>query len=554
MFSQKKVIVQNQLLVDSSTTQQELLTVVLKNRQIKKEDLKEFLEPSDPFILNAVSFGVSVPEVSKAVARIRLAIENKENILIYGDYDVDGITSTAILWQVLNKAGAKVTPFVPDREADGYGFKYDSYKRFSEIKNIKFNLLITVDNGIVAGRQMQKIKDKGVDIIITDHHLSDPNNIPPAFAVIHSTQVSGSILSWFLASKISKNADLGLAALGGVADCIPLLGVNRNIIVHGLKKIKESPSVGLQKLMEISNVKQETISTYDLGFLIGPRINAVGRLSNPTDALRLLCSQTPELATRYAQGLDAFNKDRQILQKDSVDMADKFHDTKNKIIFAFNPDFHPGIIGLIAGRLTEKYYLPSIIISQGDEISKGSCRSIKELNIIETLRIFEDLFVELGGHSGAAGFSIKNENIPILQEKITLYINDKFSKITLEPNIIVDAQMTLSAVNLKNYNALEKLAPFGFENQKPLFYFKNITITQKRVVGQTGDHLKLKFDDLNTKTIENISTDAIAFKKGDLDPHLNIGSIVDIVAEVDSNTWNNVTTPQLMVKEIFKIK
>lgn len=549
MGTQKKIIFGTDQIIDIDTSQQDLLTLLLKNRNIKKEDLPEFLNPTHPDHINADKFGIWLVELSKAVARIRQAIEKQENILIYGDYDVDGITSTAILWQALNKSGAKVTPFVPDRESDGYGFKYDSFLRFQTEKNIKFNLLITVDNGIVATKELEKVKADGLEIIIVDHHLPDENSNPPAFAIVHSIQVSGSILSWILASKFYKDADLGLAALGAVADCVPLLGVNRNIVVHGLKKLQDNPGHGMKKLMEISGSKQESLSTYDLGFILGPRINAVGRLSNPTEALRLLCAPTSELATRYAKTLDDYNKDRQVLQKECIDFSEKCIikndlDTDiplDKLLFVSHVDFHPGIIGLIAGRLTEKYYLPSIAISVGESVSKGSCRSIKEINIIETLRNFSHLLVDVGGHAGAAGFSILNENIPEFQKQIIDFVNLKLKDTELVSSCFVDAECKLSAATIKNYKVIKKLEPFGLENTEPYFLFKDLTITLKKTVGQTGDHLKLKFDNV----------DAIAFKKGEMDSVLKIGDKVDIIARIDSNTWNNITTPQLIVKEII---
>lgn len=558
MDSQKKIIFGTDQIVDVNTTQQDLLTLLLKNRNIKKEDLPEFLNPTHPDHINADKFGIWLVELSKAVARIRQAIEKQENILIYGDYDVDGITSTAILWQALNKSGAKVTPFVPDRENDGYGFKYNSFARFQTEKNIKFNLLITVDNGIVATKELEKVKADGLEIIIVDHHLPDENSNPPAFAIVHSTQVSGSILSWILASKFYKDADLGLAALGAVADCVPLLGVNRNIVVHGIKRLQDAPGFGMKKLMEISGSKQETISTYDLGFILGPRINAVGRLSNPTEALRLLCAPTPELATRYAKTLDDYNKDRQVLQKECIDSAEEQCElarrdarsgvstgSQPKLIFVSHTDFHPGIIGLISGRLTERYYLPSIAISIGETVSKGSCRSIKEISIIETLRNFSHLLVDVGGHAGAAGFSILNENIPEFKKQIVDFVNQKLKDIELFPSYFVDAQAKLSAATIKNYKVIKKLEPFGLENTEPYFLFKDLVIDHKKAVGQTGDHLKLKFND------SSFSIDAIAFKKGEMDSILKIGDKVDIIARIDSNTWNNVTTPQLIVKEII---
>ena len=548
MFSE--IILKNKKTIDKSFSESDLLDLLLKNRQIKKSDYDDFFKPHFPIDSD---FKTNKKELKNGIDRVNLAIKNNENILIYGDYDVDGITSTAILWQVLYQLGAKVLPFIPDREADGYGIKSKSFFDFETQKKIHFDLLITVDNGIVANLELEKIAQKNTDIIIIDHHLPT-ENLPKVSSIIHSTDFSGSALSWFFASQFDKKADIGLAAAGTVADCLPLININRNIVIHGLKSLQKNPNHGLKKLIEVSGINQDSISAYDLGFVIGPRINAVGRLSNPTDALRLLCSQNSIQASKYAKDLDKFNKDRQDIQKENLKIAEEIiSKDDNKLIFISHKDLLPGIIGLIAGRLTEKYYLPSIIISVGDEYSKGSCRSIKELNIVESLRKFNDDLVELGGHAGAAGFTIKTNNIKKFQTKITNYINQQLKDIDLKPSITVESEMKLSAVSIKNCRLIGKFEPFGIDNPKPLFLFKNLRIVQKRVIGSTGDHLKLKLDDPNTDKLENISTDAIAFKKGDLDGQFKTGDLINVIASLDLNVWNNQTSPQLMVKEIFPV-
>lgn len=538
MFSQ--IFFKSKKIIDKSFSELELIDLLLKNRQLKKTEYHDFFHPHFPL---DTDFDVNKKELKKAVDRVNLAIKNNENILIYGDYDVDGITSTAILWQVLYQLGAKILPFIPDREIDGYGIKSKSFFDFETQKNLHFDLLITVDNGIVANKELEKISKKNTDIIIIDHHIPT-EKLPKVLSIIHSTKFSGSALSWFFASHFNKHADIGLAAIGAVADCLPLIGINRNIVVHGLSSLRLNPNSGIKKLIEISAIKSDSISAYDLGFVIGPRINAVGRLSNPTEALRLLCSQNSIQASKYAKNLDKFNKDRQSIQKDNLQIAEQnLKNNFDKLIFLAKKDFLPGIIGLIAGRLTEKYYLPSIIISVGKEFSKASCRSVKELNIIETLRVFNDELVELGGHTGAAGFTIKTENIKKFQTKITKFINKQFKDIDLKPSIIVEAEMKLSAVNKRNCQIISKFEPFGIDNPKPLFLFKNIKISQKRVIGSNSDHLKLKFDDV----------DAIAFKKGDLNKTLKVGDSVNLVASLDLNTWNGTTLPQLLIKELFPI-
>lgn len=549
MFSE--IILKNKKIIDKSFSESDFLDLLLKNRQIKKTGYDDFFKPHFPIDSD---FNINKKELKNAIDRVNKAIKNSENILIYGDYDVDGITATAILWQVLYQLGAKVLPFIPDREADGYGIKSKSFFGFETQKNIHFDLLITVDNGIVANQELKKIAKKNTDIVIVDHHLPT-EDLPQVSAIIHSTDFSGAALSWFFATQFNKTADIGLAAAGTVADCLPLVGINRSIVIHGLKSLQKNPNHGIKKLIEVSGINRDSISAYDLGFIIGPRINAVGRLSNPTEALRLLCSQNSIQAGKYAQNLDKFNKDRQDIQKENLKIAEENNlNNKNKLIFISHKEFLPGIIGLIAGRLTEKYYLPSIIISVGDEYSKGSCRSIKELNIVEALRHFDDDLVDLGGHAGAAGFTIKTNNIKKFQTKITDYINQQLKDIDLKPTIIVESEMKLSAVNIKNCRLIGKFEPFGIDNPKPLFLFKNLRIIQKRVLGSTGDHLKLKLDDPGCKGDScgrPISTDAIAFKKGELDNQFQNGDLINIIASLDLNVWNGQTSPQLIVKEIF---
>ena len=532
------------VIIDKSTSELDFLNILFKNRHISPKNIAEFLKPTSPNNFSANDFGINQIQLNRAVKIIKKNIQAGKNILIYGDYDVDGITATAILWQVLYQKQAKVLPFVPDRQNDGYGIKADSFFKFEAKNKLKFDLLITVDNGIVADKELQKIIKAGTEVIVIDHHVAD-KKLPPSIIAVHSTKVSGSVLSWIVAKEIDKNADLGLAALGTITDCLPLNNINRNIVYHGLLSLRLNPSCGVKKLIQISGIKPDSVSTYDLGFVIGPRINAVGRLSNPTDALRLLCSSSPNQASKFAQILDDYNKDRQSLQFESIKLAkNKVKNNQEKVLFLAEKSFHPGIIGLIAGRLTDQYYLPSIVISIDNGVAKGSCRSIKELNIIETLRQLSNELIELGGHAGAAGFSIATKNIPKFKKQITEIINQKLKGLDLKPTSFIDAEMKLDAVNIKNCKLVQKLEPFGIDNPEPLFLFKNLKITQKRLLGSKQEHLKLKLDDM----------DAIAFKKGDLDKDLNVGDIINITARLNLNVWNNTTTPQLIIKDIFCAK
>lgn len=527
--------------ISGQTPPKTFLKLLLKNRQIT--DVDNFLKPSFP---------ESKLSSKKVVGTIQNYLDKQKNILIYGDYDVDGLTSTAILWQSLYPLNKNVLPFIPHREKDGYGFKSKSFFRLESEKKIKFDLLITVDNGIVADAEFAKIKAKNpnIKIVVIDHHLAG-GKIKNVDALFHSTSTSASALAWLIARSFSKTADLSLAALGVVADCQPLSDLNRSIVVHGLQELKVNPSPGLKKLMEISGVKLDKLSVYDLGFLLGPRLNAVGRLSDPTDALRLLCSRNSLEAGKYAEVLNNFNKERQDLQKESIDLADKNINIKNKVIFIAD-SFNPGIIGLIAGRLTEKYALPSIIIAKNGEVAKGSCRSIPEVNIIDVLRKFSELFVDLGGHPGAAGFSILDKNIPKLQKKLLNYFSINLLNYSPQKSLTIDAKMDFSAINLTNIKLIKSLQPFGIGNPEPLFLFENLKIESKKILGQTQSHLKLKVSGMACPpNRETVGVDAIAFKKADLDKDLKIGDSINLIASLDANVWNNHTLPQLVVKEII---
>ena len=528
---QAKLEFRSDVVITRETSVESILQLLLKNRQIT--DSQSFLSPPFP------ESKLKTKKISKL---IKSFLNSQKNILIYGDYDVDGLTSTAILWQSLYLLNKNTFPFIPHREIDGYGFKASSFFRLQKEKNINFDLLITVDNGIVADTEFAKIKAKYPDmtILVIDHHLAN-GKLKNIDALFHSIDTSASALAYFIAKNFSKNADLSLAALGVVADCQPLIGINRSLVVHGLIELRQNPSPGIKKLMEISGVKLDQLSVYDLGFLLGPRLNAIGRLSNPTDALRLLCSQNSLQAAKYATLLNNFNQERQFLQKESIDLADKNIDLKNKVIFIADK-FNPGIIGLIASRLTDKYVLPSIIIAKNGDVAKGSCRSISEVNIIEVLRKFSKLFVDMGGHPGAAGFSILDKNIPKLQKKLLNYFSIKLLNYSAQKSIVIDAKMELAAFNLKNIKLVKSLAPFGIGNPEPLFLIENLTIESKKILGKNQDHLKLKLS----------GVDAIAFKKGDMDQDLTIGETVNVVASLDLNLWNGHTFPQLVVKEIIK--
>lgn len=523
--------------VDSTFSTSDIQKLLLKNRSIS-QDLKSFLKPPFPKAPD-IDFQPSLDFIKKY---------RDKTIFVYADYDVDGITSATLLYQTLTSLDYQVHPYIPHRQHDGYGFNYQSFKKYLKKKDLKIDLIISVDNGIVAHNEIKKAREDGYDFLVIDHHLSD-KKLPPANLILHSTNVAAAGLTWLFCHHLSQNADLGLAALGTVADCLPLTSLNRSLVIHGLNSLNANPSPGIKKLVQISGATLGNINSFDLGFLLAPRINATGRLADPMDSLRLLCSKNSLQASKYASILHTQNQLRKDLQKDATETALKnIKGTPKGFLVISDPSFNPGIIGLLAGRLTEKYYLPTLVISQDKDISKGSARSISQINLIKVLRNFQHLFSELGGHPAAAGFSIPTKNIPTLKKELKKYFNTHFKNLDLKPSLEVDAPFSPQALSLKNIKAIQDLQPFGIGNPQPLFLFKDLELLNHKLLGKDQSHLKLTLKD--PRHPQNF-IDAIAFKKGDYAKNLNPPQLISLVASLDINTWNSHSKPQLIVQEIL---
>ena len=536
-MSQSSIKLLSKKTIDQSFSVEAIQQLILKNRHIKTP-LKDFLKPPFPKA-DFIDLKPSLKFIKK--------YQNK-SIFIYADYDVDGITSATLLWQTLSSLNYQAHPYIPHRNRDGYGFNYSSFKKYIKQKKLKIDLIISVDNGIVAHQEIEKAQKDGYHFFIIDHHLAD-KKLPSAQLILHSTKVSAAGLTWLFCHQLSSQADLGLAALGTVADCLPLTEINRSLVVHGLNSLNVNPSPGIKKLIQISAAKLGNLSSYDLAFLLAPRINATGRLSDPMDSLRLLCSNNSLQAGKYASILHTQNQLRKDLQKEATDLAlKKITKTPKSFILLSDPSFNPGIIGLLAGRLTEKYHLPSLVISQEKEISKGSARSIPQIDLIKTLRQYQNLFSELGGHPAAAGFSLPTKNIPLLKKKLDSYFKKHFSKLDLKTHLDVDATFHPSALTLKNIKAVQELQPFGIGNPQPVFLFKDLILLNFKLLRQDHSHLKLTLiDQSNPRQY----LDAIAFKKGDLAPSLKQNQNISLVASLDINTWNSTSKAQLIVKDIL---
>ncbi len=538
-----KVRLKSKVVIDGKTEPDEFLKILLKNRGVKEK----FLIKTDIDDLKVADFGIDKKDFSLAVKIIKESIEKQKRIVIYGDYDVDGITATAILWRAMWGKNKNISPFVPDREEDGYGINYESFERFCKKNKIKADLLITVDNGVVAQKEIGKIKKDGVKVIVIDHHKKNAQKIM-FDGLVHSTKTSASVLAYLVAKEIGKTNDIDLAACGLVADFGDLsIGANRNLAIAGIDKLKRNPNNGLAKLMNLAGAKKDDINEDTIGYVLGPRINAAGRMESATQALRLLCFDDDKILSKLAKTLEENNRQRQNAQRLAMEKVG--YKTYKKKIIIETGKFHPGIIGLMAGKLAETSGRPAIVISNIDGTYKGSARSAGDFDITTFLRRDEKLFVSLGGHSGAAGFSINKTNYAKWLKKIGKRMED--IKINMRKTDVAEASMKLTALKIENYQIVEKLRPFGQNNSKPLFLFNKLKVTEARLVGNGQKHLKLKFDDPETANIEKVEAGAIAFGKGFFKKNIDECEYVNVLAYLNLNEWMGKRSVELLVKEIW---
>ena len=554
---------------------QRIVDLVLENRGIKSSGQKEeFLSPVKPEKLTPKMVGMDEVEIKKAVKRIEKAIKDKELIIVYGDYDADGITGTAVLWETLYNLGAKALPFIPHRKKHGYGLSVEGVNELiqedrpsGKLKgggSQKPGLIITVDNGIVAHDAADYVKEQGIDLIITDHHVM-PKKLPEALAIVHTTELSGSGVAFVMAREVSKKLQvtgyklqdmLELAAIGTIADMVALKGANRSIAKFGLEAIRKTRRPGLVALLEQSAIKQEDVDTYHINFVIAPRINAMGRLEHGLDSLRLLCTKDLKKAKDLAALVGDTNQTRQDLTQELVDLALGLvgKDPKDKLLIVEHEEFHEGVIGLVAGKLVETYYRPAIVIGRGEKVSKASARSVTGVNIIELIRSKETWLVNAGGHPMAAGFTVENEKLDQFKEELMKEAEDRIEAGLLERSLEIDAQIELSDISWELFNDLRQLEPFGMANARPVFAMKNVEPLEIMKIGQEGKHLKLIFPfnprvgTPETPGLGQTVLPALWFGWGSMADKLS-GNI-SLAFSIDENTWNGRTELQLRVRDI----
>ncbi len=527
---------------------EDLIDTLLENRGIiTKKEREEFLHPTLENV-TPETVGIDAKELKKALTRIAKAMENKEQIVVFGDYDVDGITGSAILWETLHHLGAKVTPYIPHRVDEGYGLSTvgiaNVQKQFSEV-----SLIITTDNGIVAHDAVAFANKEKIDVIITDHHTTD-DKLPAAYAIVHTTKLCGAGVAYLLSQEIKKDKSdihLELATLGTVADLVPLTGANRAIVRHGLTKLAGSKRLGLQALYKQAGIQKETFSPYEIGYIIGPRLNASGRVESAMDSLRLLCTTNRERAEELAAKLEVTNKERQMMLKDSKQHAIAVVNNRSivgKLLIVADESYAQGIIGLIAGKLVEEFYRPAIVLSIGEKHSKASVRSVSGFNIIEFLRMHTDHFINVGGHPMAAGFTIETTKLALLQEILEKKAEEIVTDDLLIRTVKVDCELPFSVVSKELFDGIQQLSPFGMGNPEPIFATKQVTVDDIRIMGKEGTHLRLQLRH-SDKLLE-----AVGFGMGSLAADIHKGDTIDIAYSLDENTWNGNTKLQLKIKDV----
>ncbi|MDP3955464.1 MAG: single-stranded-DNA-specific exonuclease RecJ [bacterium] len=528
----------------SQKTEDGIIKIILSNRGLKtKKEIEEFLNPPNPFTLTASRLDINQKEVDKAVRRIKKAIEKDEKIIVYGDYDTDGVCATAIMWQTLNSLGAKVMPYIPKRD-EGYGMKIE---KLEEFRKSGVGLIVTVDQGIIACEQVEHANKIGLDVIITDHHLPEREK-PKAEAIIHTTELAGAGVAWFLAAKIGKPGR-ELAAIGTVCDIMPLVGANRSIVKYGLAELRKTKNPGLLALCKEAGIDPLKIGTYEIGYLLGPRINAAGRMDDAMDALRLLCTNNKDRAEEIASKINQHNRNRQLLTEQMTTHARNYwiaEESKGKFIFVSHESYEEGIVGLVAGRLMEEFYLPTVIVSKGAQYSRASARSINGFNMVEAIRACSDILGAHGGHAMAAGFTIETKKLDELKERLILLSEKTLSDELLTPVIKIDLELGCGNLDFSLCKKISEFEPFGISNPEPVFLTRDLTVTDARQVGNKGAHLKLKVSCPDTgKTF-----DAIGFGFGKHFSQLKPDTVIDLVYYLVEDSWNGQERIQLKLKDL----
>jgi single-stranded-DNA-specific exonuclease len=497
-----------------------------------------------------------LPGMPQAVSRIYRAILRGENMAVYGDFDADGVTATALMVEGLSLLDAKVIPYIPHRVTEGYGLKVAALE---SLKKQGISLVVSVDCGITALDPVKKAARLGLDIIVTDHHL--PLGEIPAAAAVVDAKLPGSLYPFSdfsgagvalkvlqaLYRGVGKEEQLerlfDLAALGTIADLVPLLGENRYLVKYGLRRLNDSRRLGIREMAAQAGLEMGDLDADSVSWTLAPRLNAAGRLDHAMASYKLLTTDSTEEAHLLAIWLQQKNQERQELTTKAMQRAhEKLQGEVGSAVLVGDNEFPVGICGLVAGRLSDELYLPAVVVRTGEELSSGSCRSIPEFNIIEAMNRFQAEvggFVQYGGHAQAAGFTIRTRDVRIFGEYLSNLARDSLSGLDLRPKIDIDAEVSLSELGGDVFPTIQKLAPYGQGNPSPCFLSRRVEVLERRTMGNGGDHVRLKLKQ------GGIVWNAVGFGLGSRESE--IGALVDIVYNVEIDRWNGSSRLRLNI-------
>ena len=540
----------------------ETLCLLLVKRGITTADeARAYFRPQlqalhDPFLMR---------DMDRAVDRLNQAMGNRERVMIYGDYDVDGCTAVALVYRFLQQFYSELDYYIPDRYEEGYGVSIQGVD-YAHETGVK--LIIVLDCGIKAIEEIAYAKSLGIDFIICDHHVPD-EELPPAVAILNAKRKDATYpykdlsgcgvgFKFMQAFAISNGIAfsqliplLDLVAVSIASDIVPIMGENRILAYHGLRQLSQNPSVGMKAVIDMCGMSGRDITMSDIIFKIGPRINASGRMQNGKASVSLLVERNYQKALEQAQQINQYNEERKELDKKMTEEAQELvknsPDMENKSsIVIYNEDWHKGVIGIVASRLTETFYRPAVVLTRSDDLVTGSARSVSGFDVYKAIQSCADLMVNFGGHTYAAGLSLKVEDVAEFKQRFETYVAENIESEIVTPNIDVDAMISFSEINRKFYSDLKRMRPFGPENEKPKFCTKQVyDFGTSKVVGHNQEHIKLELVDNTSNQVMN----GIAFGQSSEARYIKTKHSFDIVFTIEENSYRKGEL-QLIIEDI----
>ena len=540
----------------------ETLCLLLVKRGITTADeARAYFRPQlqalhDPFLMR---------DMDRAVDRLNQAMGNRERVMIYGDYDVDGCTAVALVYRFLQQFYSELDYYIPDRYEEGYGVSIQGVD-YAHETGVK--LIIVLDCGIKAIEEIAYAKSLGIDFIICDHHVPD-EELPPAVAILNAKRKDATYpykdlsgcgvgFKFMQAFAISNGIAfsqliplLDLVAVSIASDIVPIMGENRILAYHGLRQLSQNPSVGMKAVIDMCGMSGRDITMSDIIFKIGPRINTSGRMQNGKASVSLLVERNYQKALEQAQQINQYNEERKELDKKMTEEAQELvknsPDMENKSsIVIYNEDWHKGVIGIVASRLTETFYRPAVVLTRSDDLVTGSARSVSGFDVYKAIQSCADLMVNFGGHTYAAGLSLKVEDVAEFKQRFETYVAENIESETVTPNIDVDAMISFSEINRKFYSDLKRMRPFGPENEKPKFCTKQVyDFGTSKVVGHNQEHIKLELVDNTSNQVMN----GIAFGQSSEARYIKTKHSFDIVFTIEENSYRKGEL-QLIIEDI----